>query len=43
MAEAFYGVPAELKAECEKRLPEEMRRVLARFNAKRRQPENRDS
>ncbi len=43
MAEAFYGVPEELKAECEKRLPEEMRSVLARFNAKRRQPENRDT
>ena len=38
MAEAFYGVPTELKAECEKRLPEDMREILYRFNG-RRQPQ----
>ena len=31
MAEAFYGVPEELKEECRKRLPEDMRAVLERF------------
>ena len=31
MAEAFYGVPAALKTECEKRLPADMRAVLQRF------------
>ena len=31
MAEAFYGVPEELKAECRKRLPEDLREVLQRF------------
>lgn len=31
IAEAFYGVPAELKAECEQRLPEDMRTVLREF------------
>ena len=38
MAEAFYGVPTELKAECEKRLPEDMREIFYRFNG-RRQPQ----
>ncbi|MBQ8971566.1 MAG: ADP-ribosylglycohydrolase family protein [Clostridia bacterium] len=32
MAEAFFGVPTELKVECEKRIPEDMREVLYRFN-----------
>ena len=32
IAEAFYGVPAELKSECLKRLPEDMRPVLERFD-----------
>ncbi len=31
MAEAFYGVPQRMKNECRKRLPEEMLRVLYRF------------
>ena len=31
MAEAFYGVPENLKSECVNRLPEDMRRVLVRF------------
>lgn len=33
MAEAFYGVPEELKAECRKRLPEDLLEVLRRFDA----------
>ncbi len=33
MAEAFYGVPALLESECKKRLPEDMREVLERFDA----------
>ncbi len=32
IAEAFYGVPDELKAECRKRLPADMREVLDRFS-----------
>ena len=32
MAEAFYGVPEELKAECWKRLPEDLQEVLQRFD-----------
>ena len=32
MAEAFYGVPEELKAECRKRLPEDLLEVLNRFD-----------
>lgn len=32
MAEAFYGVPEELKVECRKRLPEDLLEVLQRFN-----------
>ena len=32
MAEAFYGVPEELKAECRKRVTPEMRDVLDRFD-----------
>lgn len=31
IAEAFYGVPEELKAECRKRLPEELLGVLLQF------------
>jgi len=31
MAEAFYGVPAELKAECRKRLPADLLEVLQQF------------
>ena len=31
MAEAFYGVPENLKAECRNRLPEDLLEVLARF------------
>ena len=32
IAEAFYGVPEEMKAECRKRLPEDMLEVVDRFN-----------
>ena len=32
MAEGFYGVPEALRKECEKRLPEDLLQVLARFN-----------
>ena len=31
IAEAFYGVPEEMKAECRKRLPEDMLKILDRF------------
>ena len=31
IAEAFYGVPDELKAECEKRLPDDMAEMLRKF------------
>ena len=31
MAEAFYGVPAELKSECRRRLTDEMKAVLSEF------------
>ena len=31
IAEGFYGVPEELKAECRKRLPEDLLEVLKRF------------
>ena len=31
MAEAFYGVPVELKAECRSRLPQDLLEVLDRF------------
>lgn len=31
IAEAFYGVPEELKAECEQRIPDDMRDVLLEF------------
>jgi len=34
IAEAFYGVPEELKAECRKRLPENLLDVLQRFDAR---------
>ncbi len=42
IAEAFYGVPEELKAECRKRLPEEMLDVLDRFIMKLQIPERID-
>ena len=32
MAEAFYGVPEELKAECQNRLPEDLLEVLQHFD-----------
>ena len=35
IAEAFYGVPDELKAECRKRLPKDMQSVLDRFDEQR--------
>lgn len=35
IAEAFYGVPAILKAECRRRLPEDMAYVLGRFDISR--------
>ena len=35
IAEAFYGVPEEMKAECRKRLPEDMLAVLDRFSERR--------
>ncbi len=35
IAEAFYGVPELLKAECRARLPQDMAEVLARFDAAR--------
>ena len=35
IAEAFYGVPDELKAECRKRLPKDMLAVLDRFDEQR--------
>ncbi len=31
IAEAFYGVPDELKAQCENRLPADMREILVEF------------
>ena len=31
MAEGFYGVPEELKQQCRQRLPEDLRKVLRRF------------
>ena len=34
IAEAFYGVPEYLKSECEKRLPDELRKVLVSFKRK---------
>ena len=33
MAEAFYGVPEELKAECRNSLPEDLLEVLQQFDA----------
>lgn len=33
MAEAFYGIPAEMVNECRKRLPEDMLAVIDRFDA----------
>ena len=35
IAEAYYGVPAPLKEECRRRLPEDVRAVLLRFDAAR--------
>ena len=35
MAEAFYGVPDEIAAECRKRLPDDINAVLDRFNEQR--------
>ena len=35
MAEGFYGVPEELKAECRNRLPEKLKRVLLSFEERR--------
>ena len=34
MAEAFYGVPEEMKEECRKRLPDDMLKVLDQFDQK---------
>ena len=34
IAEAFYGVPEELKQECHNRLPEELREILERAERK---------
>ena len=34
IAEAFYGVPEELKEACRKRLPEDIKNVLLRFDAR---------
>ena len=36
MAEAYYGVPEELKRECEKRIPVDMREILYELNEQRR-------
>ena len=36
IAEAFYGVPDDLKEECLKRIPDDMKEVLARFDRNRR-------
>ena len=33
IAEAFYGVPGEMKTECRRRLPEDMREILDWFDA----------
>ena len=41
IAEAFYGVPEELKVECRRRLPEDMREVLDRFTGRSRFPTER--
>ncbi len=35
MAEAYFGVPDDLKAECERRIPDDMRNVLAEFQKRR--------
>ena len=34
MAEGFYGIPEELKQQCRERLPEDLRKVLRRFEEK---------
>lgn len=36
IAEAYYGVPDQLKDECRRRLPKDMRELLARFDLARR-------
>ena len=33
MAEGFYGVPEDLKAECRKRMPKDLRQMLEQFEA----------
>ena len=33
IAEGFYGVPEELKQECRNRLPDELRKILDRFDS----------
>lgn len=40
IAEAFYGVPEELKEACRKRIPADMREVLARFDGVLNQKQN---
>ncbi len=40
MAEAYYGVPEELKEECRKRITGEMREVLDEFDRRRKQGKN---
>ena len=39
IAEAFYGVPENLKTECRNRIPQEMRNVLRLFNMRRKERE----
>ena len=41
IAEAFYGVPADMKKECRARLPEDMIKILDRFEGCRRLPAER--
>ena len=38
IAEAFYGIPDEIAAECRKRLPEDITAVLDRFNEQKNHP-----
>ena len=38
MAEAFFGVPEELKEECRRRIPADMKAVLDRFDSRRIRP-----
>ena len=37
IAEAFYGVPEDMKEECRKRVPEEMLEILDRFDKRRKE------